>query len=241
MINIAMEAEAAPLIDHLELKLDEMFFPPEAPFLAYTGTHGDSKVTVITNGKDAVYGTGLDNVGTIAAATATFLAVQKTRPDLLVNAGTSGGFARKGAAIGDVFLTAAAAFHHRRIPIPGFDVLGVGMLETTFDVEAMATALGFKTGVVTTSDSLDKTEKCDGMMLQNDASVKDMEAAAIAWVAKIHSVPFLGVKVVTDIVDGDRPTHEEFLENLGTAAQKLQASLPQVIEYLLIKATKEEL
>jgi 5'-methylthioadenosine nucleosidase len=243
MINIAMEAEAAPFIEHLGLTLDEMFFPSEAPFLAYTGNHRHAKVTVITNGKDSVYGTGLDNVGTIAAATASFLAVQKARPDLLVNAGTSGGFVRKGAAVGDVFLTAAAAFHHRRIPIPGFDVLGVGKLETTFDdVAAMAKALGFKTGVVTTSDSLDKTEKCDDMMLQNDASVKDMEAAAIAWVAKMHSLPFLGIKVVTDIVDGDRPTQEEFLENLATAAQKLQASLPQVIDYLLTDdAPKEEL
>jgi hypothetical protein len=61
MINIAMEAEAAPFIEHLGLTLDEMFFPSEAPFLAYTGNHRHAKVTVITNGKDSVYGTGLDN------------------------------------------------------------------------------------------------------------------------------------------------------------------------------------
>jgi 5'-methylthioadenosine nucleosidase len=233
MINIAMEAEATPFIDHLDLKLDDKFFPSEAPFLAYIGTHRNSKITLITNGKDNVYGTALDNVGTVPAATATFLAVQKSKPDLLVNAGTSGGFARKGAVVGDVFLVSASAFHHRRIPIPGFDVLGIGKLETSFDVVAMATELGFKTGVVTTSDSLDKTERCDEMMLQNDASVKDMEAAAIAWVAKLHDLPFLGVKVVTDIVDGDRPTQDEFLENLTTAAQKLQVSLPQIVEYVV--------
>jgi nucleoside phosphorylase len=43
-------------------------------------------------------------------------------------------------------------------------------------------------------------------MLENNASVKDMEAAAIAYVAELAGVPFFGVKVVTDIVDGDRPT-----------------------------------
>jgi len=37
-----------------------------------------------------------------------------------------------------------------------------------------------------------------------DASVKDMEAAAIAWVAKLSNTPFFALKIVTDIVDGDR-------------------------------------
>jgi 5'-methylthioadenosine nucleosidase len=41
------------------------------------------------------------------------------------------------------------------------------------------------------------------MMLANDASVKDMEAAAVAWVAELLHKPFLAVKVITDIVDGN--------------------------------------
>ena len=44
------------------------------------------------------------------------------------------------------------------------------------------------------------------------ACVKDMEAAAIAWVAETAKVPFFALKVVTDIVDGDRPTQDEFFE-----------------------------
>ena len=59
-----------------------------------------------------------------------------------------------------------------------------------------------------------------------------MEAAAIAWVAKLYDVPFVGVKVVTDIVDGDVPTHEEFMENLHAAAQSLQTALPKVLDYV---------
>ena len=37
-----------------------------------------------------------------------------------------------------------------------------------------------------------------------DAPVKDMEAAAIGWVADVSKVPFIALKIVTDIVDGDR-------------------------------------
>lgn len=226
-----MEAEAAPLIEHLELvpKTEEIF-PPQVPFHAFTGKWNDEHdITVITNGKDTIYQTGVDNCGTVPAALATFLALQKVDADLVLNAGTCGGFARKGAEIGDVFLTTHVANHDRRIPIPSFDLYGVGRLETTNPVK-IAAQHSFKTGVCTTGNSLDKTDEDDKHMIANDASVKDMEAAAIAWSAGLHKKPYLGIKVVTDIVDGDRPTQDEFLENLHTASRSLQDAIPKVLE-----------
>jgi 5'-methylthioadenosine nucleosidase len=233
MINIAMEAEAKPFIEHMGLALNPDFFPKQVPFLAYEGMHGaNTKVTCITNGKDNVYNTQADNIGTVSASMATFLALQKEPADMIINAGTCGGFRRKGAAIGDVFLTTAVAFHDRRIPLPEYDRYGVGKLETMFDPSRMAEHHNFKTGVCTTGNSLDQTQACADLMLANDATVKDMEAASIAWTAKLHDTPFLGVKVVTDIVDGDVPTHEEFMENLATASTKMQEALPLVLDYV---------
>lgn len=69
-----------------------------------------------------------------------------------------------------------------------------------------------------------------------DASVKDMEAAAIAWTAALSNTPFIAVKVVTDIVDGDRPTEVEFFENLATAATSLQVMIPKVVEFVVGKS-----
>ena len=66
-------------------------------------------------------------------------------------------------------------------------------------------------------------------MLENDASMKDME------VAEIWSTPHFGVKVVTDIVDGDKSSHEESMENLGMAAQSLQGALPKMIDFICEK------
>lgn len=63
-------------------------------------------------------------------------------------------------------------------------------------------------------------------ILENDAAVKEMEGAAIAWAAHLFDVPVLALKSITDIVDGDRPPQEEFLENLQKAALALKASLP---------------
>ena len=41
----------------------------------------------------------------------------------------------------------------------------------------------------------------------------------------MFGVPFIAVKAVTDIVDGDVPTADEFMANLGCAAKALQARM----------------
>lgn len=257
-----MESEAQPFVEHLGLVKDEDLFEPHLPFVAYSGTRQGAKVTVITNGKDSVYQTGVDNVGTVPASLATYLALHKLKDsvDLLINAGTAGGFQRKGASIGDVFLTTAVSHHDRRIAIPGYTAYGIGRIDsrhsddenkeateaaestkttssskTVIDPQGLAELLQYKTGVISTGNSLDKTEECDKHMLANDASLKDMEAAAIAWSCALLQKPFLGVKVVTDIVDGTIPTHEEFMANLATAAQSLQTALPQVLDAIIGK------
>jgi hypothetical protein len=60
----------------------------------------------------------VDNVGTVPAAVTAYLAAQEFKPDLIISAGTAGGFRSKGAGIGDVFLAKGFANHDRRIPIP---------------------------------------------------------------------------------------------------------------------------
>lgn len=161
------------------------------------------------------------------------------RADLLINAGTCGGFKRKGTGtIGDVLLTKAVAYHDRRISIPEFTPYGIGRIEST-SVENLASHLGAKLGVCSTGNSLDFHELDSRQMLENDASMKDMEAAAVAWAAEIWRVPHFSVKVVTDIVDGAKPTHEEFLENLDTAAKSLQGALPKVIDFVCNRSIDE--
>ena len=100
-------------------------------------------------------------------------------------------------------------------------------------------------GVVSTGNSLDCVESDMKIMLSYNTAVKEMEANAIAWVvrcclcrpctgvagaacapagalqADMFKVPLLAVKAVTDIVDGDRPTGEEFLENLHKTVESL--------------------
>jgi 5'-methylthioadenosine nucleosidase len=62
----------------------------------------------------------------VAAALNTYIAVQRLHPDIIINAGTVGGFRRKSAEIGDVFISTQIKHHDRRIPIPGFVEYGKG-------------------------------------------------------------------------------------------------------------------
>mmetsp|Transcript_43100 Transcript_43100/g.85555 ORF Transcript_43100/g.85555 Transcript_43100/m.85555 type:complete len:249 (+) Transcript_43100:54-800(+) len=229
LILIAMEAEAKPLLDSLQLaKVNSKV--PFAPFHIFSGDYKGTNVTLVTNGKDARF--NVDNVGTTSGALSAFYAINEVKPDLVINAGTAGGFKRVGAAIGDAFITTTCAHHDRRIPIPGFTEYGIGN-HSSVPCKNLVETLGFKSGPCTTSNSLDHCDMDDKLMLENGASVKDMEAAAIAYVAELASVPFFGLKVVTDIVDGDRPTQEEFFENLAAASASLQEKIPKVLDFVV--------
>lgn len=61
---------------------------------------------------------GVDNVGTVPAALATYVALQQFKPDLCISIGTAGGFGKRGGKIGDVYLGTSSENHDRRIPIP---------------------------------------------------------------------------------------------------------------------------
>lgn len=76
-------------------------------------------------------------------------------------------------------------------------------------------------------------------MAESKAAIKEMEVASIAWVADHAQTPLFSVKVVTDIVDGDRPSHEEFMENLGIASKSLQEELPKVLSFVMNKKYSE--
>jgi len=224
---------------NLQVPLAGPKWMPCKAFSRPTRDHSEMRITVVTNGKwREGQADSVDNVGTTPAALAAFAAISALQPTLIINAGTAGGFKSKGACIGDTFLTTMHRHHDRRITIPGWDDYARGHHEAHV-CSKLAAALGFKSGVVTTGNSLDATETDRTVMASNDASVKDMEAAAIAWVAELAQVPFFALKCVTDIVDGDQPTHEEFMQNLGTAAASLQASLIAVVDYLVGKTAAD--
>lgn len=238
---VAMEQEAEPFIQKHRLKrMAPSPFMAGMQMVCYSGhinNNANMKVFLVWTGRDQRY--KVNNVATTAASVATYASIQAFHPvDLVLSAGTAGGFGSQGCQVGDVFLSTKCVFHGRRIPSGGGDEsdtleeYGFGHFRSP-SVPLLATACGLKVGVVSTSDSLDHTPIDLELMRGEGAAVKDMEAAAVAWVCQQVKVPFLAVKSVTDIVDNaEKTVDEEFYTNLKTASEALQGQLSQLLEFL---------
>ncbi|MEO0512974.1 MAG: 5'-methylthioadenosine nucleosidase [Planctomycetota bacterium] len=226
---MAMHAEARPVIDRLGLEEVSPPWPDWMPMRLYQRSR-PTRVSLLLFGRDERF--GVDLIGTQAATLAASQSVEHLRPDLVISAGTCGGFLLRGGAIGDVYLSEGDfVFHDRRVPLEGFHESSLGQYPS-MDVRALAAALGLKTGVVTTGDALDALDACRERMEGAGASVKEMEAAAIAWVCSLAGVPMFAVKAVTDLVDGEHPTEAEFVQNLSLAVDRLAGSLDRVLRAL---------
>ncbi|XP_004500745.1 5'-methylthioadenosine/S-adenosylhomocysteine nucleosidase [Cicer arietinum] len=237
VIVIAMETEAQPVVNKFHLIQDPHSpFPQGVPWVRYHGTYKGLNLNLISPGKDPTF--GVDSVGTISSALVTYAAIQALQPDLIINAGTAGGFKARGASVGDIFIVSDCAFHDRRIPIPVFDLYGVG-LRKAFETPNLLKELNLKVAKLSTGDSLDMTQQDESSITANDATVKDMEGAAVAYVADLLKVPAIFVKAVTDIIDGDKPTAEEFLQNLAAVTAALDLAVEKVINFINGKCISE--
>ena len=127
-VLFAMDAEARPLIDALGVALDADAFARvggDVPMRVHSGKlKSGARVDVVCAGSCARH--NVCNVGTVGAALSTYETCATLRPDVIVNAGTAGGFAKRGGEVGDVYVATKFKNHDRRIPIPGYDKYGVG-------------------------------------------------------------------------------------------------------------------
>lgn len=229
-----MSAEGTGFAERLGLE-DRGRLDPDLPahWLSGTHVHGGSEpieVAVGFAGRDERH--GVDRIGTVPAALAAHLLIRRFEPDLLVNAGTCGGFEARGATVGTVYLGSKAfIFHDHRVPLPGFDAFGVGRIEASYPAELLE-VLEAEPGVVSTGDSFTPCAEELEFFEAEGVHAKDMEAAAIARLAEDHRLPFLAVKAVTDLVDHPEPEHEAFLRNLERVSERLCDRLVGLMEWL---------
>ena len=226
----AMRAEAEPLIERLRLKPAATPWDERLPPRLWTGSAHGVGIDLVWLGRDDRH--AVDLIGTSAATLATTLMLTHRSVDLVVSAGTAGGFLSRGGAIGTVYFSRCPIrFHDRRVPIDGFREAAIGAYPC-IDADGLAAELGYEVGVVTTGDSLDAPpldlEAMDGF----GTHAKEMEAAAVAWIAMRFGVPMLAVKAITDLVDGPHATESEFLEHLHTASDRLSVAMERLVAHL---------
>ncbi|KAJ0816438.1 putative methylthioadenosine nucleosidase [Helianthus annuus] len=237
LIFAAMDSEALPIVQHFNLSPDDgSLYPLGVPWIRYHGYYKDLHINVIYPGKDRDL--GINSVGTVPASLVTYASIQALKPDLLINAGTAGGFKVKGVSIFDVFIVSDLAFHDRRIPIPGPDKYGLGRRKS-FSTPNLVKELNLKVCKLSTGDSLDMSPQDETCILANDATIVDMEGAAVAYVCNLMRVPAIFIKAVSNFVDGEKSIHEEFEQNLQATVVTLQKVVAQVIEFINGKCLSE--
>lgn len=227
LIQFAMEAEASPLVSALGFGGFEEWIGPHLPGKAVRGSLDGREIMILHTGKDARF--GVDNVGPHPAAVTAYAAIVMNEPDVVISAGTAGGFNRHGAEIGDVYIsTGALRFHDRRIPIDGFREYGIGAYPC-WDASSIAAELGLKMGIVSSGASLDATAEDLKQLEVGQAVVKDMEAAAMGWVAWQCRKPMVAVKAITDLVEAPASTAEQFAQNFDAAVTNLATMLNKLV------------
>ncbi|MCW7554844.1 hypothetical protein NX722_19930 [Endozoicomonas gorgoniicola] len=226
---VAMKQEAAPIIKHLNLSEVKMQ-DPVLTCQAFQGNYKGLDISLVVNGTDREY--NVESVGTQPATITTLEAIRQFTPDLLINAGTCGAFKDKGSAIGDVYMGERIRYFDRRIPLgENYFAYGDGSYESVL-AQNYATRLGLKGAVVCTGNSLDMSPTDEAILREEPLVAKEMEAAAIAAVAKMYKTPLLAIKSVTDLVDDECTTAEQFLANLARASELLQQNVFKLLDVL---------
>ena len=227
---IAMQAEAQPFIDAFHVKEQEGAFAPLPCRLYQTEAEVGKKLSIVTLGRQH----DRDLVGCEAASVATLAAIEKLHPDLVINSGTCGAWARKGADIGKVYVADSVMFHDRRVPgDDAWDTQGLGNYPVWEHSGEVARKLSLETGRVTTGSSLD-LQPCDEVIIEREGGeLKDMEGAAVAFVCSLTGVPVMLIKSVTDLCDASASTLETFQKNLCQASEHLAEVNRKIVGLLL--------
>lgn len=237
VILMAMQEEAQPLIDNLELLENSAALHPKLPMRCFQKKIGSLSLFVVVSGLDKRH--KVDNIGSEAATLMAYEAITELQPDLIISAGTAGGFAQKGAQIGTIYISEEHfVYHDRHVPLPGFVESAVGKYPA-YPVSRLAKNLHLQCGVISTGSSLEKSDKDIVVIEQHNAVAKEMEAAAIAWVAMLFDTPMFALKSITNLVDEDNKSEQEFINNFKQASHNLTNKLLELIDYLQNKTLQD--
>ncbi|XP_031393470.1 5'-methylthioadenosine/S-adenosylhomocysteine nucleosidase 1-like isoform X5 [Punica granatum] len=100
-----------------------------------------------------------------------------------------------------------------------------------FSTPDLLKELNLKAGKLSTGNSLDICPQDEKLITANDAAVKDMEGAAIAYVADLLKIPIIFIKAVSYIVHDEKPDSDNYLKNLMGGSVALDEAVVRAIEF----------
>ena len=236
LIIMAMEKEALFLIEQYRMKRASIILDTDLHSTLYATQFNDVTLYLVTSGKDPVH-QQCDSLGSGICFSA-WEAIKVVRPNLIINIGTAGGFSKRGAKVGDIFLSAQSFKFHDRLFAPDQKNINYGIGSYPgFDSTAliqMTNRLGVKVGNVSTGGSMLFSQEEFLQMEKNEAHVKEMEAAHIAAAAARKKIPFFAIKVVSDLVDiaDGLNAQEQFEFNFDVAMKNLAIISEEIVKFV---------
>ena len=226
----AMESEVA----RLRGLLNDVTTGEIAGLTFYDGTLGAHRVVLVQSG-----------IGKVNAARCTQILIDRFAPDCIVNTGIAGGVG-KGLAVADVVIGTDLVQHDFDISVfghaRGYLATGVDHLNPTVfrsdpelaeafraAAEAVIGPSRVKVGRIASGDQF-----ISELAVKRDiadtfgAAAAEMEGCAIAQVAEYAGVPFVVVRAISDLADGDAADSSVDLEQMaadlsGSILEKLIA------------------
>ncbi len=213
----AMESEVA----RLRGLLGGVSVTKQAGLTFYDGTLGAHRVVLVQSG-----------IGKVNAARCTQLLIDKFTPDYIVNTGIAGGVG-KGLAVADVVIGTELVQHDFDISVfghaRGYLATGVDHLNPTVfrsdaelvaafraAAEAVIGAERVKTGRIASGDQFISELSVKRDIAETfGAAAAEMEGCAIAQVAEYAGVPFVVVRAISDLADGDAADSSVDLEQMA--------------------------
>lgn len=218
----ALEIEAEPFIRLFGMREQRHVFNEKLNLRLFVSDE-HSSIAVVLFGACPRH--GVERIGTQIATMAALETIRVLNPKTIASVGTAGGFLRKGAQVGDVYYSEAIFFHGRHIDFPKYRDFELG----GFPCALLSNLGDIKKGVISSSDSIPVQKDEQEKLTSLNTDAKDMEAAAIAEIAALFHTPMFALKAISDFVDVEGSTFEQFQVNYRVASQNVANALQYVI------------
>lgn len=230
MIGIigAMEEE----VTILKNKLTQLSEISVAHVKFYTGILKDREVVITQSG-----------IGKVNAAISTTLLINKFKPDIIINTGSAGAL-DESLNVGDVLISDDVKYHDADATAFGYEYGQVPQMPVAFQsskpliekvshvVQQQQQQLTAKVGLIVSGDSfigsVEQRQKIKKAF--PNAMAVEMEATAIAQTCYQFNVPFVVVRAVSDLANGEAEmSFEAFLEKAAvSSSQTVEALVSQL-------------
>lgn len=174
-------------------------------------------------------------IGKVNAARTTQILIDKFKPEAIINAGV-GGSINPELNIGDVVISKKifqhdfdiTAFEHPKGYVPevgDYIECDKSLLNNFYNIVNQVEDDSYKTqiGIIASGDQF-CTEKKHNEEIRGlfNADIVDMECSAIAQVAFLDNIPFIGIRSVSDVPNGDNvSTYKENVELASEISSKI--------------------